>query len=223
MSVKKLMYADINDMPTVENDEPLVKANTFDESIILDTDTYVEKPTPEDIIFWVRESVAQKLANVNESLEENTLVLGYGFRPMEIQEEIFEKIRNQLGADGTLDKETLLERTHQLIAAPEFAGHPTGGAVDVTLVDSTGKRLDMGTPFLDIRADGVELSREAKNLTPEQIENRKILTEAMQSEGFTPFWGEWWHFSYGDTEWAVYFEKKNAIYTQKKTSDVVDS
>ena len=40
-------------------------------------------------------------------------------------------------------------------------------------------------------------------------------TGAMVSEGFAPFYGEWWHFSYGDREWAAFYEKE-ALY------DIID-
>jgi D-alanyl-D-alanine dipeptidase len=38
----------------------------------------------------------------------------------------------------------------------------------------------------------------------------------MTSVGFAPFDGEWWHFSYGDREWAYFYKKKNALYGQIK-------
>ncbi|MEK4426072.1 hypothetical protein [Solibacillus sp. FSL K6-1523] len=33
------------------------------------------------------------------------------------------------------------------MAPPNVALHPTGGAVDLTLIDSNGNELDLGTPF----------------------------------------------------------------------------
>jgi D-alanyl-D-alanine dipeptidase len=34
-------------------------------------------------------------------------------------------------------------------------------------------------------------------------------------QGLAPFDGEWWHFSYGDREWAKYYEEEAAaIYDQ---------
>ncbi|QQR69366.1 MAG: hypothetical protein IPI58_01405 [Alphaproteobacteria bacterium] len=36
----------------------------------------------------------------------------------------------------------------------------------------------------------------------------------MTSVGFAPFDGEWWHFSYGDREWAKYYGRSHAIYSQ---------
>jgi D-alanyl-D-alanine dipeptidase len=44
--------------------------------------------------------------------------------------------------------------------------------------------------------------------------NRQLLRYVMLSAGFAPFDGEWWHFSYGDREWAFYYKKPYAIYNQ---------
>ena len=32
--------------------------------------------------------------------------------------------------------------------------------------------------------------------------NRRILIEALAASGLTNYPGEWWHWSYGDAEWA---------------------
>jgi D-alanyl-D-alanine dipeptidase len=34
----------------------------------------------------------------------------------------------------------------------------------------------------------------------------------MFAAGFVPFWGEWWHFSYGDREGAAFTGRKAALY-----------
>ena len=52
----------------------------------------------------------------------------------------------------------------------------------------------------------------AEGLTNEQIQNRALLRDLLLRQGFAPFEGEWWHFSYGDREWAAYYNKDNAIY-----------
>lgn len=36
----------------------------------------------------------------------------------------------------------------------------------------------------------------------QQKENRFLLQDLMLLVGFAPYYGEWWHFSYGDREWA---------------------
>ena len=34
----------------------------------------------------------------------------------------------------------------------------------------------------------------------------------MVAEGFAPFDGEWWHFSYGDREWAAFYGLSQTLY-----------
>ena len=36
----------------------------------------------------------------------------------------------------------------------------------------------------------------------------------MLEEGFAPYDGEWWHFSFGDKEWAFYYKKDKALFNQ---------
>ncbi|MDR3125675.1 MAG: hypothetical protein LBU20_01195 [Candidatus Nomurabacteria bacterium] len=34
---------------------------------------------------------------------------------------------------------------------------------------------------------------------------RFSILKPMMSQGFAPYDGEWWHFSYGDREWAAWY------------------
>jgi len=89
------------------------------------------------------------------------------------------------------------------------SNHSRGIAVDVTLVDSSGKQLEMGTPFDHF---GPESHTDHKNLSKEILANRQILKEAMQKFGFKGIRTEWWHFSLvlddkpevSDWEWPCY-------------------
>ena len=98
------------------------------------------------------------------------------------------------------------------IAIPDIAGHPTGGAIDVSLYNSETKTdLDMGSDIGDIFSDE-RMSWFCDSLTTAQQNNRQLLLELMCGQGFAPYWGEWWHYSYGDKEWAAYYNQPNAIY-----------
>lgn len=91
------------------------------------------------------------------------------------------------------------------VADPKVGGgHQTGGAVDVTLVDSRGRELDMGGKYLAF--DATVKTKAVKN------KNREILYRAMIDSGFVNYAYEWWHYSYGDKMWAAYKRKKYAIY-----------
>jgi len=76
--------------------------------------------------------------------------------------------------------------------------HNYGLAVDLSLCDSSGKALDMGTEFDDFsaRSEPILEQKMLKNglLKKEQVENRKILRSVMTEAGFTQLASEWWHF-----------------------------
>ncbi len=70
--------------------------------------------------------------------------------------------------------------------------HNQGVAVDLTLVDiPDGSELDMGTPF-DTFSDAAHTA----NASGPVLRHRQILVRAMESEGFSNYEKEWWHFSY---------------------------
>ncbi len=85
------------------------------------------------------------------------------------------------------------------------SGHSRGSTVDLTLLDmSTGKELDMGSPF-DLFS---ELSHPSSGeVTQEQYANRMLLQGAMARNGFEPIDCEWWHFTLKDEPYPdTYFD-----------------
>jgi len=89
--------------------------------------------------------------------------------------------------------------------------------VTVTL---DGKPVDMGCDYPDFESPNLHTF--AGGLSETQKSNRMLLREAMMNAGFAPFNGEWWHFSYGDREWAAFYGKPNAIYSQVEASGKPD-
>jgi D-alanyl-D-alanine dipeptidase len=91
------------------------------------------------------------------------------------------------------------KRMWQIVSNPEYVADPSkgsihnrGGAVDITLVDSNGKALDMGTPFDFF---GAEAGHNYQNLSNELKQNRVFLKQIMQENGFVSFDSEWWHYN----------------------------
>lgn len=70
--------------------------------------------------------------------------------------------------------------------------HNKGGAVDITLVDSLGVELDMGTTFDYF---GEQASHTYQNLSEQVLANRKLLKEIMLQHNFKSFDSEWWHYN----------------------------
>jgi len=216
--IKILTYQELISIPVGENNEPLVDVRTYDSSI---TTQYTKQEKIEMFPFtgntiFVRDSVAKKLAKANKNLSKYgnfKLKVVSGYRHPKVQRKYFEKKYNQLKVlYPHLDDEELKNLTHNFIAVPEVAGHPTGGAVDVTIVDENGKELDMGTKIGDF-SDPEKIKTFAKGISKEQLKNRLFLHDIMVNEGFAPFYGEWWHFSYGDREWAYFYGKKQSLYS----------
>ncbi|WP_345256312.1 M15 family metallopeptidase [Flaviaesturariibacter amylovorans] len=85
-----------------------------------------------------------------------------------------------------------LVRDERYVANPKKgSGHNRGLAVDLTLVDSRGQELDLGTRF-DNFTDTAHSN--FKELPPDVLANRKKLRTAMEAAGFTVLATEWWHF-----------------------------
>ena len=85
------------------------------------------------------------------------------------------------------------------------SSHSRGSTVDLTLFDmSTGKEVDMGSPF-DFFG---EISHpDYRGITDEQYENRMTLRNLMLRHGFEPIDCEWWHFTLKDEPFPdTYFE-----------------
>lgn len=70
--------------------------------------------------------------------------------------------------------------------------HNKGGAIDITLVDLSGKELDMGTAFDYF---GEKASHNFGNLSDEIKSNRKLLKNGMIASKFNSFDSEWWHYN----------------------------
>jgi len=170
----------------------------------------------------IRKTVYEKLKNVANNLQQINddyiLLVVYGYRAMEMQVSYFEEIYNKVKDDFT-DTIELYEYIHEKIAVPEVAGHPTGGAVDIEIFDKKNKTsINFGSDILDWDTEKCYYANES--LSEEERKNRKLLRDLMMNEGFAPYDGEWWHFSYGDKEWAFYYKKEMALYNQIESKDV---
>ena len=77
--------------------------------------------------------------------------------------------------------------------------HNYGLALDLTLADSTGTPLDMGTDFDSFErcagAVGEADALKSGRLTQEQVDNRNKLRRIMKAAGWVMLKHEWWHFN----------------------------
>lgn len=111
-----------------------------------------------------------------------------GARPHYIQQIMYDLYRNMPVAQG-------LYLSHPM----NHSLHNYGAAVDLTICDSTGVPLDMGTDFDHFGyeshiSDEWGLKQTGK-ITSQAFENRKLLRKIMLKAKFTPITYEWWHFN----------------------------
>ena len=98
------------------------------------------------------------------------------YRPLDIQKKMWQLVPN---ADYVADPN-------------KGSVHNRGGALDLTLVDETGRELDMGTPFDFF---GPEASHNYQGFPRRIIKNRAYLKEVMLKHNFKAFSTEWWHYN----------------------------
>ena len=102
--------------------------------------------------------------------------------------------------------------------------HSTGGAVDLTLADSSGEPLEMGGEIDAIGEQSVpDHHAEEAESNPEGSAalwhgRRCLLNDVMTEAGFARHPNEWWHFSHGDQLWAWQRQMHGAIYASVPSS-----
>lgn len=169
--------------------------------------------------FLLRQKTYNKLTEAKKYLPK-----GYHFKAFELYRPIKRQIyywdcvlRELEEKYPHLSPEKLDEMANIYIANPykQGSGHQTGAALDLTLCDENNKELDMGTAWREFNDLTPTFSNSAK-LTETQKKNRKILYEAMITAGFVNYFEEWWHYSYGDIEWAVITKIGKTLYAPLK-------
>lgn len=175
----------------------LVNIRTVEPTIKTDlkyttTDNFMGKDAYGDLTdCYLQKDVAEMLKRAQKNLQEKHkgyhFIVYDGARPFTVQKKMWDIVK------GT-------DKAHY-VAKPDAKGsmHNYGCAVDLSVVDDKGVPLDMGTAFdhlgtearTDIEAD---LLKQGK-ITQKQLDNRLILREAMEKEGFKVLKREWWHFN----------------------------
>jgi len=206
-----MTLAQYTSIPIEENDDKLVDLSKFD--FILELHYFKEGLSDTDKMY-VREQVAKKLEKIQSKLGGFKFKIWDAYRPRKVQKNIYQSFWNKLKEkNSNWDENRLREEVGKFVSPTNVGGrippHATGGAIDLTLVDSTGMELNMGTCFDYF---GPEASPDYKDLTTEILNNRKLLHDSMLVEDFTPDIDEWWHFDFGNQLWALRSGKEQAIY-----------
>ncbi len=148
-----------------------------------------------------------------------------GFRPRQAQYNIYKNLwQNLCKKHPEWDLEKMLTEVEIFIANPYAKGmvppHSTGGAVDLTLTDLSGKELEMGTVFDYFGPESRADYYEKNNVNKTFCQNRRLLRQAMESGGFSQYDEEWWHYDYGNQPWAVKLNKKQILYEEVATPEL---
>jgi D-alanyl-D-alanine dipeptidase len=139
---------------------------------------------------YLRNNVAIKLSKAQQILKKEkpkySLQVLDAARPRSVSRAMYEKMK------GT--------RFERYVANPEKGSmHNYGIAVDITIVDENGIKIDMGpSPFYSSQAEiywQYFLKKVGFDISTEQKESRALLKRVMSKAGFYPLSYEWWHFN----------------------------
>jgi D-alanyl-D-alanine dipeptidase len=162
-------------------EDPLLDVERWDprlrtRAVYATSDNFVGEvlyPVPRILL---RRSLLVRLSRVADTLEAEGLgLLVYdGYRPWAVTKRMWDVVGDP-----------------RFVADPSKGSrHNRGMAVDLTLVDATGRELPMPTAF-----DAFLPEAAADAVVPEPARsNRERLVAAMQAEGFQVLASEWWHF-----------------------------
>jgi D-alanyl-D-alanine dipeptidase len=138
---------------------------------------------------YLREEVARKLSRAQNLLRseypEYSILIMDAARPRSVSQRMYDKMK------GT--------KFEKFVANPRKGSmHNYGIAVDATIVDGTGREVDMGfSPFYrsDMSIYWNYAKRKVFDLSETQKKNRALLADVMKRAGFIPLSYEWWHFN----------------------------
>ena len=154
-------------------------------------DNFMHRPVYQGLTrAFLHSDAARKLRRAHELLRRErpdlTLLVYDAARPIAVQRIMWSLVR------GT--------RNTYYVANPTRGGlHNFGLAVDLTLCDTLGHALPMGTPF-DHFGPTANIDREPSlvrtgRITQQELQNRLLLRRVMRAAGFTTVTSEWWHFN----------------------------
>jgi D-alanyl-D-alanine dipeptidase len=171
----------------------LVELVKLDPTIKLDiryasTNNFMQTPFYTEARAFMQRPAAEAVVRANHELKQYGygLIIHDGYRPWYVTKMFW---------DGTpADK-------HKFVADPALgSNHNRGCAVDLSLYDlKTGEEVDMPSGY-------DEMSERAypdyQGGTKDERDRRDLLRRVMESQGFTVYNAEWWHFDYKD--WKEY-------------------
>lgn len=146
------------------------------------------------------------------------------YRPVAVQQFMVDYILTEVvQAQGlpltelsSAQRQDIWQQVYQIWAVPSLdlstpPPHSTGAAVDITLVDSAGNVVNMGSSIdeLSVRSHPDYFANSTSLKEQQYHFHRQLLQEVMHIAGFQRHPGEWWHFCLGDQMWAWLSNQSN--------------
>jgi zinc D-Ala-D-Ala dipeptidase len=197
---------------------------------------YFKQGLTSDDSMLLREGIVEKLLRVKRHLPKGwNFKIWDGYRPLSVQDKLHKGLWDLRSKENpSWDEAELKKAVEKFVAFPSYdpakpSPHNTGGAVDLTIVTDDGIELPMGTEFDEFhersysdyfldqdRHDDSGAGDGASFEARVHQSNRDLLRELIASEGFAPYKWEWWHFSFGNQDWAAHSGNEVAIYGSKE-------
>lgn len=168
------------------------------------------RPAEYEEAHFARETIAEMLNMAQIRLPKGVkLIIRCAYRTPEVQARQYKKDYKDLKAENpTWGKARLDTEIEKRTAPVDVAHHCAGSAIDLSISDEEGNQFDMGTKLGEFN---IRTYTHSSEISSESRVNRHILIDAMENVGFINFPAEWWHWSYGDREWA-YHNNQESFY-----------
>lgn len=193
-----------------ECNESLVDLKKYCPGIIIDLARWRRK---QEKTVYLRRSVAKIINKAKSYLPKGmTFIIGDAWRPQYVQQKIQQRFIGWFSyKNPTWSRKRVIKEIEKYVAPAtgKFAsGHMTGSAVDIRLIKN-GRRVPMKSSKLTYQENA--LSDQPK-LPMSLKKNREIMFQVLKKAGLSNYPKEYWHWSYGDIQWAKRNKKKVAIY-----------
>lgn len=176
----------------MSDDQKFIELKSLDPSLFVflpyaTSDNFVKKQIyPTGSKAYLRRPVALGLIAAHQELKKQGFAIKVwdAYRPFSIQEKLWEVVPDTRYVAEPIRKGKELIRG---------SVHNRGAAVDITMCSLEGVDVEMPTPFDEFTE---RAHRNHFNASAAAIQNRKILEDALQQNGFIGLPTEWWHFDW---------------------------
>jgi len=213
-----LLHPALEQVVLRESDEPLLHLKEhLDPRIAIDLAELPIELTKEEHSgrFYLRKGIIERLNRVQASLpDEFRLCVRDPLRTEDIVWKLHRAYVANVMKEQDVDERTADLYVRNILALPDdpvTPGHMTGGAIDVVLLHADGSRAQMVIDY-EVIPRKKQMFTDCSGLPEHVVYHRQLLKTHMEGEGFMNYFREYWHYSFGDSYWAVRRKEKVAHY-----------